>query len=86
MKAIHVLRKPCSREAGTVAANVLRWGTGALNINASRVGYENTQNPATNPLFRKEAGYKNVNASDTGSTSYSIKDGSGERNPHTGGR
>jgi hypothetical protein len=38
MRVIHVLRKPCSREAGTVAANVLRWGTGALNIDASRVG------------------------------------------------
>ena len=86
MKVIHVLRKPCSREAGTVAANVLRWGTGALNIDASRVGYENTQNPATNPLYRKEAGYKNNNAPDTGSSSYSLKDGSGERNPHTGGR
>ena len=84
MKVIHVLRKPCSE--GTVAANVLRWGTGALNIDASRVGYENTQNPATNPLYRKEAGYKNNNAPDTGSSSYSLKDGSGERNPHTGGR
>jgi hypothetical protein len=38
MRVIHVLRKPCAREAGTVAANVLRWGTGALNIDASRVG------------------------------------------------
>ena len=40
MRVVHVLRKPCSREAGTVAANVLRWGTGALNIDASRVGYD----------------------------------------------
>ena len=38
MRVIHVLRKPCAREAGTVAANVLRCGTGALNIDASRVG------------------------------------------------
>ncbi len=36
MKVIHLLRKPCSE--GTVAANVLRHGTGALNIDASRVG------------------------------------------------
>jgi hypothetical protein len=36
MKVVHVLRKPCSE--GTVAANVLRWGTGALNIDAARVG------------------------------------------------
>lgn len=36
MKCIHVLRKPCSEP--TVAANVLRWGTGALNIEATRIG------------------------------------------------
>ena len=36
MKVVHVLRKPCSEV--TVAANVLRWGTGALHIDASRVG------------------------------------------------
>jgi hypothetical protein len=35
MKSIHVLRKPCSEP--TVAANVLRWGTGALNIDVCRV-------------------------------------------------
>ncbi len=35
MKVIHLLRKPCSE--GTVAANVLRWGTGAMNIDASRI-------------------------------------------------
>ncbi len=35
MKVIHLLRKPCSE--GTVAANVLRWGTGALNIDATRI-------------------------------------------------
>lgn len=37
MRVVPVLRKPCSREAGTVAANVLRHGVGALNIDASRV-------------------------------------------------
>ena len=36
MKVIHVLRKPCSEP--TVAANVLRHGTGALNIDATRIG------------------------------------------------
>ena len=40
MKVIHVLRKPCSE--GTVAANVLRWGTGALNIDATRVAHANS--------------------------------------------
>jgi hypothetical protein len=37
MKVVHLLRKPCSE--GTVAANVLRHGTGALNIDASRVAH-----------------------------------------------
>ena len=84
MKVVHVLRKPCSES--TVAANVLRYGTGALNIDATRIGYEHTPNPATNPLFRKVAGYKNTHASDTNSSSYSLKDGDGERNPNAGGR
>lgn len=33
----HLLRKPVE---GTIAANVLKWGTGGLNIGASRVGTE----------------------------------------------
>jgi SAM-dependent methyltransferase len=40
MKVIHVLRNPCSE--GTVAANVLKWGTGALNIDRSRVAHSNS--------------------------------------------
>ena len=35
MKVVHVLRKPCSES--TVAANALRWGTGAINIDGSRI-------------------------------------------------
>jgi hypothetical protein len=35
VRVVHVLRKPLSE--GTVAANVLTHGTGALNINASRI-------------------------------------------------
>ena len=84
MKCIHVLRKPCS--GTTVAANVLTHGCGAINVDACRVGYESTPNPATKPLYRKEANYKNTNYSDAGSSSYSLKDGSGERNPNAGGR
>ena len=41
MKAIHVLRKPCSES--TVAANVLAHGTGALNIDGCRIGSESTR-------------------------------------------
>ena len=39
MKSIHVLRKPCS--APTVAANVLRYGTGGLDINTTRIAHSN---------------------------------------------
>ena len=37
MKSIHVLRKPCSES--TVTANVLRHGTGGLNVNGSRIAW-----------------------------------------------
>ena len=37
MKSIHVLRKPCSEP--TVTANVLRHGTGGLNVNGSRIAW-----------------------------------------------
>ncbi len=43
MKTIHLLRKPCSES--TVAANVLRWGTGALNIDATRIGANTLPTP-----------------------------------------
>lgn len=33
-----LIRKPCSEK--TVAANVIKWGTGAINIDASRIGSE----------------------------------------------
>jgi len=36
MKAIHVLRKPCSES--TVAANVLKYGCGGINVDGCRVG------------------------------------------------
>jgi len=81
---IVLARKPL---IGSVSANEERFGTGALNIDACRIGYDMADtNPATNPLHRKLAGYANGNASDAGSSSYSLKDGSGERNPNTGGR
>ena len=44
MKSIHVLRKPCSES--TVAANVLRHGTGGLNIGESRIAWANEADAA----------------------------------------
>ncbi|MGJ5032429.1 DNA methyltransferase [Bradyrhizobium sp. HKCCYLS2038] len=44
---IVLARKPLSE--GTVAANVLRWGTGALNIDACRVGLAEGETPYSYP-------------------------------------
>ena len=66
MKAVHVLRKPCSRDSGTVAANVLKYGCGALNIDVTRIsggaGYEDevARNIASfAQLQAKSPGWKN---------------------------
>lgn len=53
---IVMARKPLSEK--TVARNVLEWGTGGINIDGCRIGYEDTPNPATNPKYRKEQNYK----------------------------
>lgn len=53
---ICVARKPI--EEKTVAANVLKYGTGGINIDGCRVEFENTPNAATNPKYRTEHGYK----------------------------
>lgn len=45
-----LLRKPL--DCDTVAANVLKWGTGALNIDASRVPFEAGGSVASNPSLR----------------------------------
>jgi site-specific DNA-methyltransferase (adenine-specific) len=52
---IVLARKPVE---GTIADNVLTYGTGAINIDGSRVPYEDTPNPATNPKYRQENDYK----------------------------
>lgn len=61
LKSIHVLRKPCSDS--TVAANVLRHGTGALNIDACRITAKHEVNP---PIARREAAQKSGRAPITG--------------------
>ena len=44
MKSIHVLRKPCSES--TVTANVLRHGTGGINVDGSRIAWANEADAA----------------------------------------
>lgn len=43
---------------GSVVDNIIKYRVGGINIDECRVKFENTQNPATNPLFRKQGGYK----------------------------
>ena len=44
MRVVHILRKPCSES--TVAANVLRHGTGAVNVDATRVSVSDADSEA----------------------------------------
>lgn len=50
MELICVARKPLSE--GTIAANVLRWGTGAINVDGCRVGTE-TELHASQPHAKR---------------------------------
>ena len=52
---IIVARKPFK---GSLVDNVIEYGVGGLNIDECRVPFESTPNPATNPLYRQENGYK----------------------------
>ena len=51
LEPIVMARKPLD---GTVAQNVLKHGVGGINIDESRVPFEDTNNPATNPLYRQQ--------------------------------
>ena len=65
---IVLARKPLSE--GTVAANVLRWGTGALNIDATRIATDEstkrTSNAGTNGDGWRMGKSAHINGSDTG--------------------
>ena len=53
---IVMARKPLSEKS--VAENVLKWGTGGINIDGCRIEFEDTPNAATNPKYRAENNYK----------------------------
>jgi DNA modification methylase len=80
---IVVARKPIE---GTVAENVLKWGTGGINIDGCRVPFEDSQNAATNPLYRKQNGYKTMCGNDNEGTSFKLKSEPMEMNINTLGR
>ena len=52
---IVMARKPFK---GSVAKNILKWTTGGINVDDCRIEFEETKNPATNPLYRQENDYK----------------------------
>jgi site-specific DNA-methyltransferase (adenine-specific) len=52
---IIVARKPFK---GSLVDNVIKNGVGGINIDECRAPFEDTPNPATNPKYRKNAGYK----------------------------
>lgn len=82
---IVVARKPLSEK--TVADNVLKWGTGGINIDDCRVEYDMTDtNPATNPLYRKENGYKTNYGIDSNPSAYALKKEEGTMNINNQGR
>jgi DNA modification methylase len=83
LEPLTVARKPL---IGTVAANVLEHGTGALNIDGCRVPYEDTPNPATNPLYRTQNGYAVKVGSDASGSSFSVKREGGEITANPQGR
>lgn len=62
---IIMARKPVE---GTIVDNVLKYGTGGINIDECRVPYEAGGSAATNPLVRELRGCKNNHGADTGSS------------------
>jgi DNA modification methylase len=76
-------RKPI---VGTVANNVLTYGTGGLNIDGSRVAYEEGGSIASNPLLRKESGAKINYGLDKSPTSFALKTEEGEMQINNAGR
>jgi len=76
-------RKPLE---GTVANNVLTYGVGGLNIDGTRVAYEEGGSIATNPLLRKESGAKINYGTDSSPTSFALKKEEGEMQINNAGR
>ena len=82
---IVVARKPISEK--TIAENVLKWGTGGINIDDCRIAYDMSDtNPATNPLYRKENGYKTNYGIDSNPSAYALKKEAGTMNINNQGR
>lgn len=73
-----VARKPCE---GSITDNVLKWGVGGMNIAGCRLPFEDTPNPATNPLYRQEHGYKHDKSNAEETAKNSVTNFSTSQNP-----
>lgn len=81
---IMVAQKPYEN---TYCYNVEKYGVGGLNIDDSRIGYDMSDtNPATNPLYRKQNGYKLMCGNDNEGNSFKIKPKPMQMNVNTQGR
>ena len=58
MRVIHVARKPLSE--ASVAANILKHGTGALHVDATRIGDEGGTRRDGRATKPNEAGWENM--------------------------
>jgi len=82
-ESIVVAMKPID---GTFVNNALTWGVAGLWIDGGRVGYEQGGDAASNPLYRKNNGYKTDYGVDENPTSYALKDEKGKMNINPQGR
>lgn len=58
----------------TYVDQALKNGKGVTWLSDCRIPYEDSNNPATNPLYRAKNGYKNKQYSDDGSVNYKLRD------------
>ena len=61
-------------------------GKRTLQVDECRIGYEGTANPATNPLYRVQNGYRTEVGSDSNGSSFSIKPNGGNVTANAAGR
>jgi len=85
VKVIHVLRKPCSREAGTVASNVLRHGTGAINVDGCRVAFASPEEAERHSMAWDRGYNPNSNSSPIHTWDNAIGNHPGSKRTHGGG-
>lgn len=81
---ILMVNKPFSES--TIVDNVLRWGTGAINVDACRIPFEQYGTIASNPLLRLNSGAKIEYGADAHSSSFKLKGASGKMNISPKGR